>query len=200
MPISFPQFVRFLLRFAAIYAFLIFPWPGGDAAYAAWFRTVTQISCQSFQPGWHAETHALAPSETRPLDTRYVIANTRAATNEGVPARMLDLDSRGVGWIPTAWTMALILATPLSFRNRLIALATGLLLIHLFILFSVWSLVANGSSDLFSAPAWWRELTGALRYTLITQMGPGFVFPVLIWITVVLAANAKKIADSAQCQ
>jgi hypothetical protein len=84
--------------------------------------------------------------------------------------------------------MALILATPVSWRQRGWALFWGLLLIHLFILFSlqvaIWEEYPALSLTDFSP--FWKSVVDALNYTLITQLGASFSVPILIWILVAI--------------
>jgi hypothetical protein len=96
------------------------------------------------------------------------------------------LDTRSIGWDPTALTIALILATPVPWRRRGWALLWGLVLVNLFILFSLQSWIWNASPNisLTTLSPFWKEMADDLEYTLITQMGVSFSMPVLIWIVV----------------
>jgi hypothetical protein len=96
------------------------------------------------------------------------------------------LDTRSIGWVPTALTMALILATPIPWRRRGAALAGGLVLVHCFILFSLQAWIWDNSSDvsLMRLSGFWQEVAGELDYALINQLGASFSVPVVIWILV----------------
>jgi hypothetical protein len=104
-----------------------------------------------------------------------------------MPVIMLGLDSRGIGWVPTALTLALIVATPIPWKRRAVAVIWGILLIHLFIGFSVavhiWDESPNVS--LGNLSPFWQKISDGLDYTLIVQYGASFYVPVLIWIIVV---------------
>ena len=56
------------------------------------------------------------------------------------------LSSRYIGYAPTTFLLALILATPLTWRRRLIALFWGLVLTHAWIAFSMLLLIVHGYS------------------------------------------------------
>ena len=78
-----------------------------------------------FEP--NSQTQGLAS-----IDSRIVLANPALATSDGkMPVTMLGLDSRGIGWVPTALTLALMVATPIPLVRRIWALLGGLIRIHL---------------------------------------------------------------------
>jgi hypothetical protein len=85
-----------------------------------------------------------------------------------------------------ALTIALIMATPVQWRRRSWALLWGMLLIMLFILFSVAVFIWNESTtvSLVTLSPVWKQIADALEYTLISQLGISFSLPVLIWIAV----------------
>ena len=100
----------------------------------------------------------------------------------------LELDTRGVGWVPTALLLALILATPVSWRRRCFALVGGLLAVHGYILFSVASTIWNNSTELslLTLTPFWKSVVAGLDETLVNQMGASFIAPVFIWILITL--------------
>ena len=97
-----------------------------------------------------------------------------------------DIDSGSVGWVPTALTIALVLATPIPWPRRLTALAGGLVLIHFFIFFTLQTWIWNNSSDvsLMTLSDFWQNVTDQLDYALMNQIGASFSVPVVIWILV----------------
>ena len=99
-----------------------------------------------------------------------------------------------LGWLPTALTVALIVATPVPRRRRCWALLWGMLLIHSFVLFSVAVYIWNESTtvSLVTLSPFWKEIADALEYTLVTQMGVSFSIPVLIWIAVLFRRQDVK--------
>ena len=66
------------------------------------------------------------------------------------------------------------------------ALAGGLVLIHLFILFTVQAWIWNNSSgvSLLSLSAFWQNAADELNYALMNQIGASFSVPVVIWVLV----------------
>ena len=100
----------------------------------------------------------------------------------------VDLDTRSIGWIPTALVTALILATPVPWRRRGWALVWGLLLIHAFLLFSLqlWIWGESSALSLMRLPPFAQTILDDLEYTLVTQIGASFSVPILIWIFVTI--------------
>ena len=184
---------RFLISFLLVFGVLIIPWNGWDEYYAENFRAAGNAIFGS--GSGNIELEFKSHQETRggsTLDSRIVIGNRSQIDADGnYPVRYLELDTRSLGWIPTALTIALILATPISWPRRARSLLGGLILVHAFILFSIAIYIWNESTGIFPAApsATWKPLTEALQYTLITQIGASFSVPVLIWILVVFRSN-----------
>ena len=184
--------LRFLAFFVVIYGLLIVPWPGLDQAYGDYFRALgtaffsrdTGSRLVRFEP---QEMPSAEHSRTPPLGTRVTLANRDLADSQGnSKAQLIDLDTRSIGWVPTALTAALILASPVPWRRRLGALAGGLVLIHLFILFSLqsWIWDASPAVSLGTLSPFWKDRADDLEYVLITQLGASFSVPLVIWIIV----------------
>lgn len=181
------RLVRFLVGVALIYGLLIAPWPRWDDAYASYFRGlgtlvfVREASQRStrFEPT-PRDGHSV-------LSTQILIANRDQRRPDGnVLARVLQIDPRGIGWIPTALVIALTLSTPLPFPRRLGALAAGLVLVHAFILFSVATYIWDESTEvgLLALSAFWKRVLDGVVNLLISQLGASFVAPAVIWIFV----------------
>jgi hypothetical protein len=171
-----------------IYALLLLPWPGWDQLYSHYFRALGETAFSRDNDrriilfeGQHIE------QDFSTLDIRMIMGNRDTVDSSGRGLSIpIDLNTRSIGWVPTALTIALILATPVPWRRRGWALLWGLLLIHGFILFTLQSWIWNASPgiSLSTLSPFWKEVADNLQYTLITQMGVSFSVPVLIWILV----------------
>lgn len=190
--------VRFLGGFALWYGLFILPWSGLAVAYGRYFRCLAR---QAFAEDGdrRSVTFEASPIEgTHSLDTRIVVANREPAVPAALhQAKILDLDSRAIGWVPTAFLLALILATPIPWRRRCVAVFWGGLAIHLFVLLALAMYIFNETGQVgglsFDAwPAGAKVIADGLEETLITQMGAGFVAPVAIWIAVTFRSNDVK--------
>jgi len=177
----------FLLRFVVIFGLLIAPWPGWNVAYSHYFQALGQMAFNSSGEGPRKVIFQPASGEHPGLDTRVTLENTALLENgdkRGVHAE--EIDARSIGWVPTALTTALVLATPIPWPRRLAALAGGLVLIHLFIFLTMQSWVWNNSPGvaLTTLSSFWQQAADALSYALLSQIGASFSVPVVIWILV----------------
>jgi hypothetical protein len=180
------RFVRFLLPFAVIYGLLIAPWPGWNAGYGVYFRALGQAVFGADAGRWVVRFEPTGDWRP-PIDTAIVIANRDHADKDGLPVKKLGIDSRGVGWVPTALIIALTLATPLPVVRRIGAAFIALVLVQGYILFSVGCYILNQSTDLgvLTPAPFWKAVLDGLEETLVTQIGASFVIPALIWLVVV---------------
>jgi hypothetical protein len=177
-----------VVRCVVIFAVLIFPWPGFDELYGSYFRAfgsmmlsrddsarVVTFDRQILQHGFSV------------LNTQMSLGNRARADGSGLGAvKQTPLDTRSIGWIPTALTLALILATPIPWRRKFLAVLAGLVLVHLLILFTLqtWIWSESTSLGLLQLSPFWQEVADGLTYTFLTQMGISFTAPVVIWLLV----------------
>ncbi len=193
---------RFLGCFILVYAVLLYPWPGWKNVYSSYFRELGQIafgregamSVVRFEP--YFEQHGFST-----LDARMILANSSQTDSNGHgPVKMLDLDTRSIGWTPTVLTMALILATPIPWRRRAWALVWGFFWVNVFILFSLQSWIWDASPGLalFECSPFWQATLDNLEYTLLTQIGTSFSVPVLIWMLVCFRREDLELIISAE--
>ena len=175
----------FFWRFALVYGLLLSPWPGFNGAYGRYLRSLGEAVFAREGGSRLVRFEPVPPGLNQRLDSRILLSNRNELDSSGRgSARYLELDSRGIGWMPTAFFVALVAASPVSWRRRSGALLVGLGAIHGFILFSLAVYIWNQSTDLALltlAPAWKYCIAG-LEETLVTQIGASFVVPGLIWI------------------
>jgi hypothetical protein len=182
--------VAFLLQFAALYGLLIAPWPGWRAAYGRFFRGLTGAV---FASDGGPTIVRFRPAEKPPRPEIYleILLAQRAEIDAAGNARtrVLGLDTRAVGWVPTALLVALIAATPLPWSRRWRALLTGGLLVHGYLLVLVACYLWNESAGMVpvSFLPFVSPLGEFLEETFVSQIGPSFVVPTLIWFLVVVA-------------
>lgn len=173
----------YLLRVLALYVLLLLPWPGLSDAYNAWFRVIGTAA--AFGGGWVVRVEPVPAAEKSPLSTRFIVGNPRMTDPQGkTPAKVLDLDAWGVGWVPTALVLSLIGATKLPKRRRIVALSWGALLINFYLVLCIRIFLWDGAADLMGTGGIFRSVAGALSYTMVTQMGAGLTVAVLIWLAV----------------
>jgi hypothetical protein len=190
----------FVLRFAVLYGIFLLPIPAWNDFYGDYFRALGTAIFSSGDGGRvvrfdaHELTHGFSH-----LGTRITLVNRDAAGAEGKPLfKTSELDTRSIGWVPTALTAALILASPIPWKRRLWALGGGMILIHLFILFSLQSWIWDESPavSLVNYSPFWKARADDLEYTLMTQLGASFSVPLVIWILVTFRRRDLRLLDS----
>ncbi len=177
----------FLLRFVVIFGLLIAPWPGLNQAYSHYFQSFGQMAFNRSGALPRMVVFAPATDNAAWIDTKMTLENAALVDNTGKgPVKSAEIDSRSIGWVPTALTIALVLATPIPWRRRLLALAGGVVLIHLFIFFTLQSWIWDNSADLslLTLSSVGQRMVGELDYALMNQLGVSFSVPVVIWILV----------------
>ena len=176
----------FLLRFVVVFGLLIAPWPGWNEGYAQYFRAFGQWTFGQ-DNGPRVVIFAADDQAGSTLDTRISLGNRELldANGKGLIKRT-EINTRSIGWVPTALTIALVAATPVPWRRRVLALAAGLLLVHVFIFFSLQTWIWNNSPDvsLLTLSHFWKTVTDELAYAFMNQLGISFTVPVLIWVLV----------------
>lgn len=173
--------VRFVAIFVVTFVVLVLPWPTGG--YLGFFR-VMATKVFSREDG-RREVRFLDATEPalRATRTRVEIANRDLLKPDGSGSiRFFDLDGFRFGWLPTAFLIALVLASPRPMSRRLVALAWGVPFLQLVILglleFIIWTESAH--VGLVTTGPFFRDLTTHLRLQLAMQISLGA--PVLIWM------------------
>jgi hypothetical protein len=175
--------VGFFIKLLIINAVLLLPWPAWRDLYATGFRAAANVLLGSigrdgivrFEPGEATDVN---------MDSRIVLQNRSTQAQSHVA-----FNCRFAGWLPTAMTAALVLATPLPWRRKLAALAAGLALVHLFIALRLWVYLAylfsaGDTLAVFAPGPFVRGLLGAISDGLFASLIGSFLGPILIWLVV----------------
>jgi len=174
----------FLVRLLVVYVILAVPWPAWIGAYGQCFRAMARAV---FHDNDRRELtfETTGATSDHPLDTRIEIANRALLHEDGSgPVRDLDIDAFFFAWDPTALLIALIIATPIPWRRRGMALALGLPLLQAIILillgFCIWD--ESAQIGLVSLNPFWSHVAGVLQ-GLITEQS-AMAWPAMVWIVV----------------
>ncbi|MFQ5491167.1 MAG: hypothetical protein ACE5GE_10630 [Phycisphaerae bacterium] len=182
----------FFLKLVLLYALLMAPWPGLRSAYAATFRFVGRLCFTHFGQDGRVtfEPHEYAFGQT---DTELILHNRRQPDTRGT----VTCDSRLRGYFPTAFVIALILATPLPAKRRLRALLWGLLAVNVFVALRIALLIVQTFSGdhpgaLYHPSPFWAGVLKQLVTNLCDAPASHFIIPIFIWITTTLRPNDLK--------
>jgi len=176
--------------FGLLYALLIAPWPGAKPLYAGYFRGLGQLVLESnsgrrflrFEP-LKDPGHKWPPN----FDTAIILANRDLLDANGKgPKFMLTADAWQMGWAPTAFLVALTLATPIPWRRKRWALFWGWFWVQGFIVLTLGIFIWNESTrlGLVTLTPFWKELADRLEDLALAPAGPSFFAAALIWMLV----------------
>src|SRR5208283_1493118 len=120
------------------------------------------------------------------LDTKITLADPKSVQPGGeMPAMVLSLDSRSVGWMPNAMLLALAGATPWNWSRRLKALLGGGLVVNAFVAVSI--LARVGDAVLGAQSSGWHSLLLMLdNHLLVENLWLSFLFPTLVWLALLI--------------
>ena len=173
----------FVCKFILFYFILAMPWPGLHTAYGHYFRALgrrffedTDTRELSFETVGGTERHS--------NNTRIVIVNRSLMHQDGSgPVRNLDLDEWGF-WLESALLLALIGATPISWKRRAWAIFYGLMMIYVFLICFLGLCIWNESAEigLVTLTPFWKSFFNGVKEMGISQLS--LAIPVLIWILV----------------
>jgi len=187
---KFKPILSFVLWLALFYGLLITPWPGMKRTYAGYFQSLGNIL---FARHDGPRRTRFQPLDNRDrawpdnFDTAILIGNRYALNDQGKPkVFLLAVDAWQMGWTPTAFLVALVLATPISWQRRLWSLLLSLLCVHSFILLTVGISIWNESTriSLVTLTPFWKAIANQVEDLALDPVGPSFFAAALIWILV----------------
>ncbi len=125
----------FLLKAALIYGILALPWSFYDEGYGSFYRKVASSMFGKFR-----ESGFVMFDKTKePAITHVNLGNFKQQLPNGsFDTKAVDINTRIHGYLPTVLLIALVLASPVAWKRKLIGLAIGLALTMGLILFKQW--------------------------------------------------------------
>ncbi|TDJ13682.1 MAG: hypothetical protein E2O66_04530 [Deltaproteobacteria bacterium] len=183
----------FALRFVFFYGVLMAPWPGLTETYGGFYRAIVQIAVVSSDPQRSVVVRRYRPN--RPLtatvmDTEILhrIPGTPGISRVGATQSIRS--SRSTGYMPTALALALMLASPMSWKRRVSGLGVAALMMTMFVAampaFQIYeAFEPERTHFLISQLPWlagpWRAIVhGFAQFSL--WMGPYYLVPTLVWL------------------
>lgn len=198
---------------------LLYPWSGWEARYASLFRAGANVVFQQFwfwpqasakfldlnaadlQEQALAAASPLVPNKGRlPLEKPDGVKDTLVLLKNVDPTKpglgQTRTTSRLIGYWPTAFTVALVLATSMKWWRKIIALIAGLFLVNCFIAVRVSvMLLKAGFADpahrarIFQPSDSWKDVLRGLDEVIADNPTFNFVAPVFIWLVAVFFAH-----------
>ncbi|MGD2108316.1 MAG: hypothetical protein PVI86_02885 [Phycisphaerae bacterium] len=173
----------FFLVCSLTYALLIIPWPGLFDGYRACFRAGGNVLFHSFGPGGSVRFEPLASGD-HTKDTTLVMRK------KGLIGKAeLDMKAVYMGYRPTAFMIALVLATPIPWSRRWRALLWGFLWVNVFVAFRVWLKMLDAYSDnnalsIYEFSDLTKSVLDGVVAVLVSAPEAHYMIPVFIWVLV----------------
>ncbi len=127
--------ILFLLQALLIYGLLSAPLTFYDKTYGDFYRKVAEMFFSNFR-----DTGFVKFKEWKdPATTHVNLGNYALVRPDGSSkTTFVDINTRYLGYIPTILLLSLVLASPVPWKRRLIALVSGFTLVMLLIMFKQW--------------------------------------------------------------
>jgi len=202
-----PRLIISRVLLLAIYAVgltLVWPWVG--ESYSRAFRASAMTMCGVLSSAWDVK---LEPFES-PHPAQDTTLDLKNRENNLAVGQQISI--RYIGYAPTSFMVALILATPLPWKRRAAALVWASVLMHVWIALSMIVLIVHGYSGdhvvaIYHFSPFWHKAFSFLRETMVKAPVTKYTVPAVIWILVTFrrsdwmlflgAVGAKNVASDA---
>lgn len=178
------RIVLFFVVAIVVYAALVVPRTPFVDAYRYAFRVAGDVLFQSVGDGGSVRFVPFDDKTQHDKDTTLRLTNRKRNISGSAEIRAVF-----TGYRPTAFLIALVLATPIPWRRRGWSLVWGLLLVSVFVAFRVWLRVVDFMSNgdviaVYQLGATAKGLLRVLVNIFALAPAPGYIVPGLIWILV----------------
>lgn len=178
-----PAVTKFFIKLLLCYALFLGAWPLVASTYATAFRTVYTKAFQSAFPKWYVAFVAKS-SATSSWDSELLLHNPKTKQTGAQP-----FGTRYLGYAATSMLFALLLASPVSWGRRGRALIWGVILVHLWIAFSLWLMIVHGYSGdntlaIYDFGSTVKRTLSFATFLATESTAPRYLVPVFLWITV----------------
>ena len=172
--------VWFFVRFMAIFVVLTVPWPGLPRAYAPLYRAGANAVFAHFGFDGMVEVRAVANGDPD-RDTEFVLRNVRTQSKYVFAGTTLK------GYQPTAYILALILATPIPWSRRWRAAFWGLALVTVYActrlcVFLLFVFSGDNALALFSLGPVARHALDFVYWVVVESSAGWLLVPLPIWV------------------
>lgn len=171
--------VVFFARFMAIFVVLTIPWPGLPRAYAPLYRAGASAIFAQFGSDGIVEVRAAANGDPD-RDMEFILRNVRTQSKYVFAGTSLK------GYQPTAYILALILATPIPWTRRWRAAFWGLVLVTVYVclrlgVFLVFAFSRDNALALFSLGPVARHALDFIYWAVVESLAGWLLVPLPIW-------------------
>jgi len=182
---------RFLLVSLLIYGAFLALWGAWGEAYAHTFRMTIGGLFRSVVSGGLVRVEPLA-SPTAMWDSELVLINRNTGVEGAQP-----FGTHYLGYAPTALLVALVLASPVPWSRRMLALGWGLLLYHVWIAAGLGMMIVDGYSgmpelELIRTGPWTKRIVSFVTMTMTKSTVTRYAVPALFWVMVTFRSDEVR--------
>lgn len=177
------QVIAFFAKVILLYALLRISWPAVQGVYRAAFCASGTFVFRPFGVGRvQFEPLPTPPAGRDPYDAQAVLENVRTRARGTMP-----MNSRLMGYLPTAFVAALIVATPVGWRRRAWGLLAGVAVMSGFAGFELWLRLLDAFSDAstlaqYTFPPWGRSFLLVVLKVIGMSPVTAYITPIFIWV------------------
>lgn len=186
--------VRFFARFVVVFVVFLAAWSLVAGAYAAFFRGVGGSVAATGRDWtvWYSQS----TGQDAHHDTEVLFLNRKANLRGS-----FSLSSKRMAYMPTAFLAALIVATPIAWKRRSLALLWGMLWVHAYIAIRLLLIPATYFAKEGEESG--RTLLARLDWVLSGSSAGWTIVPLVIWLLVTFRYDdrvtlLKRIASHAK--
>jgi len=182
------RIAAFFLKVILFYALLMVPWPGVQQGYARLFCYTGNLAFYVFGNAGRTHFRVLDPPPVNKNAVDYEIKLKNIRTGAGGTFEQ-DRSTRKMGYLPAAFTVSLVLATPIPWRRRFAAMVWALTLITAFVGLQLTLRLVDAFSNpdvlnQFELGLWTKRLLGILLKVVVMSPVSAFIAPIFVWILV----------------
>ncbi len=176
----------FLLKAIVIYGLLSAPISFYDETYGKLYRNVAGIFFSKFRDSGFVKFK----EGKQPATTHVNVGNYALVRPDGTSrTAYVDINTRFLGYLPTILLISLVLASPVPWKRRLIALAVGLVLVTLLVIFKqwiglLWLCEESPWLQLTNFTVSGKKLLGSVNTIISVSASTVLYFVVVIWLLV----------------
>lgn len=178
--------VRFFCIFVVIYGSLTALWFSVGPVYSKFYQKGATVLFGKFGPDGTVR-FCQSQNELKDIDIFFRNKELTDPVSKKVTVYVVHHSSRYNGYYITALLIALIVATPLTFKRRGLAVLLGMILIHVFIALKMLIQIIEvsiGPLCLFQLNPFFGQLQSIAEMVFVHYITPSFTVSVIIWIVV----------------
>jgi len=173
-----------IITFLAVYTLLLLPQTHADKTYSRLFCKVGNYLFKDFPQGGYVNLKS--QTDKGKNDIALFISKSEWLEGGKIKGVTTDKASDLIGFLITVFYLSLTIATPVSWKRRIVALTAGFVLLTAFVMLKLYIIILysytlvpwfglyQGTAEKESIQFWYSHFTGPATY--------GYTFALLLWL------------------